>query len=256
VEEHHQIHWGPRRIIHSRNLVCVAGSPQPPPPVCLLRPTYHDAFTSACSSISAALKYGPVGQRLGLPAAPPFSSAAGPCSMTPGMMRFTGGKAMMTLGLLLFGSGIAADLHPVARDYFNAVLRPMLVIGVRQWRLQSPMSHWPCRRSADEDSGVVSARLSTLPATRRGDVRHRRRRQVEAARNLTRWPKGWRRMCARTTASSRIPDRIHQPARRGPPPRVCRPGAIAALATGGDRGRPETGSASQSRPPGDRDRGL
>jgi EmrB/QacA subfamily drug resistance transporter len=150
VEEHHQNPLVPRRILHSRNLVCVGA----------VRALFcfgsYAAFFLLVLYLQQVLKYGPVGNGLGfLPTTILISGLS--LFVTPRLMRFTGGKAMMTLGLLLFGSGIVLLIFiPSHGTYYNAVLPAMLVIGVGSGAFNVPNVTLAMAESADEDSGVVS----------------------------------------------------------------------------------------------------
>ena len=72
-------------------------------------------------------------------------------------MAYTGSKALMTFGLLLFAVGISLLVFiPDHGTYYAAVFPSMLVLGVASGVYNVPNVTLAMAESADEDSGVVS----------------------------------------------------------------------------------------------------
>jgi EmrB/QacA subfamily drug resistance transporter len=150
VEERHPTPLVPKRILHSRNLVCVGA----------VRALFcfgsYGAFFLLVLYLQQVLKYGPVGNGLAfLPTTILISFLS--LFVTPRLMAFTGAKALMTFGLVVFGVGIALlTFIPDHGTYFAAVFPAMLVLGVASGVYNVPNVTLAMAESADEDSGVVS----------------------------------------------------------------------------------------------------
>ena len=150
VEEHHHNPLVPQRILHSRNLICVGA----------VRGLFcfgsYGAFFLLVLYLQQVLHYGPVGNGLAfLPTTIIISLLS--LFVTPKVMAYTGGKAMMTFGLLVFAAGIALLIFiPDQGTYYAAVFPAMIVIGIGSGAFNVPNVTLAMAESADEDSGVVS----------------------------------------------------------------------------------------------------
>ena len=150
VEEHHPNPLVPRRILHSRNLICV-GSVR-----ALFCFGSYATYFLLVLYLQQVLHYGPIGNGLAfLPSTILISALS--LFVTPKLMGLTGSKAMMTFGLLLFGAGITLLVFiPDQGTYLAAVFPAMVVLGVASGSFNVPNVTLAMAESDDADSGVVS----------------------------------------------------------------------------------------------------
>jgi EmrB/QacA subfamily drug resistance transporter len=150
VEERHANPLVPKRILHSHNLVCVGA----------VRALFcfgsYASFFLLVLYLQQVLHYGPIGNGVAfLPTTILISLLS--LFVTPRLMGFTGGKALMTLGLLVFAAGVSFLIFiPDHGTYYAAVFPAMLVLGVGSGVFNVPNVTLAMAESADEDSGVVS----------------------------------------------------------------------------------------------------
>jgi EmrB/QacA subfamily drug resistance transporter len=150
VEHHHHNPLVPRRILHSHNLVCVGA----------VRALFcfgsYGTFFLLVLYLQQVLHYGPVANGLAfLPSTILISALS--LFVTPRLMGFTGGKAMMGFGLVVFALGIALLIPiPVHGTYMEAVFPSMVVLGIASGAFNVPNVTLAMAESADEDSGLVS----------------------------------------------------------------------------------------------------
>jgi predicted MFS family arabinose efflux permease len=150
VEERHPAPLVPRHILHSRNLMSVGA----------VRALFcfgsYAAFFLLVLYLQQVLEYGPIGNGVAfLPTTILISFLS--LFVTARLMAFTGAKALMIFGLLLFGIGIALlSFIPDHGTYYAAVLPAMLVLGTASGVYNVPNVTLAMAESADEDSGVVS----------------------------------------------------------------------------------------------------
>jgi EmrB/QacA subfamily drug resistance transporter len=150
VEERHPTPLVPKHILHSRNLVCVGA----------VRALFcfgsYGAFFLLVLYLQDVLKYGPIGNGLAfLPTTILISVLS--LFAAARLMAFTGPKALMTFGLVVFGVGIfLLAFIPDHGRYYADVFPAMLVLGVASGVYNVPNVTLAMAESADEDSGVVS----------------------------------------------------------------------------------------------------
>jgi EmrB/QacA subfamily drug resistance transporter len=150
VEHFHHNPLVPRRVLHSRNLVC-AGAVR-----ALFSFGSYGTYFLLVLYLQQVLRFGPIANGLAfLPSTILISVLS--LFVTPRLMGYTGGKAMMSFGLVVFAVGIALLIPiPAQGTYMEAVFPSMVLLGIAGGTFNVPNVTLAMAESAEEDSGLVS----------------------------------------------------------------------------------------------------